>query len=678
MRIKRILIYLPMLLLASLPLIIMMGHRIMWPPIVWENIPLHAAMEGLGAMCGIVMSVVLYQRSQEPGMGRLFFLAAGLMGMGVIDAFHAASTLKSGYILLRSISSLIGGLWFSLAILPGAQNHQPQKPWIFGFVTLGTILFGLSVFTFHEGLPLMTSKVQFTLPALIINYSAGVLFIISALFFAREYHLTKRMGNYLMACLALLFGSAGLTFVYSELWGDEWWLYHVMRLLAYLLALGYVINGFIRIITKLRITLAEQRIMERELRKSEERYRTIFEAANNVSLIVTDLAGEETKIMEFSPGAERIFGYRREEIIGQSVARLHLPEDVDKFPEEMALLRQNRGGVTGETTMVRKSGEDFPALFNTFPLSDGDGNITATLGVTIDITDLKKVEEELRESEAFSSGLLNNSPIPIIVFNPDTSIKFVNPALENLTGFSASDLLNRKAPYPWWTENEEQYEILQEIMRHGARRREMIFRNRAGKRIWVEVTSNAVTRGEKVNYYMSNWVDITKRREAELALRESEEKFRTLVVNATDGIVIMADGGGLVFANDRAAFLTGYTVQNLLQMTMKDLIHPDEFLVLTDTNPIMAEGEYIPRHYETTLLHKERRKLPVEVAASRTIWRGRPVNLIFFRDISERKRLEERLMKALSKTDTGLHRTDTGLHKLLPPKWRKEKPGSKE
>jgi PAS domain-containing protein len=62
---------------------------------------------------------------------------------------------------------------------------------------------------------------------------------------------------------------------------------------------------------------------------------------------------------------------------------------------------------------------------------------------------LKEVEQALRESEEFSSGLLTNAPNPILVINPDTSIGYVNPAMEKLTGFSKAELVGTKAPKHW-------------------------------------------------------------------------------------------------------------------------------------------------------------------------------------------------------------------------------------
>jgi PAS domain S-box-containing protein len=159
-----------------------------------------------------------------------------------------------------------------------------------------------------------------------------------------------------------------------------------------LLLLGIIIFGLV--FSLIRLGRAKE-----SLRDSEIRFRSIFESAENVSLIMTDLAGKEAHILEFSPGAERIFGYSREEVIGKPVAMLHLQEDMDRFPEVIEAMGQEREGFTGESTLIRKSGERFPVLFTTHPIFDAQGNMTASLSVSIDITDLKRAEEALIKSE---------------------------------------------------------------------------------------------------------------------------------------------------------------------------------------------------------------------------------------------------------------------------------------
>ncbi len=138
---------------------------------------------------------------------------------------------------------------------------------------------------------------------------------------------------------------------------------------------------------------------ELALRESESRLRSIFDAAESISLIVTDLKGEDAHIIEFNRGAEKIFGYEREEAIGKPVAMLHLPEDVARFPEVMDAMRKRKDGFTGENTLVRKSGERFPALFSTYPIFDSKGEMTAALGLSVDLSERKAFEESSRRQQ---------------------------------------------------------------------------------------------------------------------------------------------------------------------------------------------------------------------------------------------------------------------------------------
>jgi PAS domain S-box-containing protein len=130
---------------------------------------------------------------------------------------------------------------------------------------------------------------------------------------------------------------------------------------------------------------------------------------------------------------------------------------------------------------------------------------------------VQRLEKALHESEDFNSSLLAHAPNPILVINADTSIRYVNPALEKISGFSSEELVGRKAPYPWWTEDtlHKTQNDFNRAIRKGARRVEELFQTKNGDRYWVEITSIPVMSGGEYRYHLSNWIETTDRKRAE-------------------------------------------------------------------------------------------------------------------------------------------------------------------
>jgi PAS domain S-box-containing protein len=139
------------------------------------------------------------------------------------------------------------------------------------------------------------------------------------------------------------------------------------------------------------------------------------------------------------------------------------------------------------------------------------------------------IEMKLIKSEEFSSSLLNNSPISIIAINSDTSIRFVNPAFENLTGFSSKEIVGVKVPYPWWAEEtmEKTRADLEKAIAEGFQKIEELFQKKNGERFWVELTSIPVKESGGLNFYLANWVDITERKQA---IEQIERHNRELAI----------------------------------------------------------------------------------------------------------------------------------------------------
>lgn len=145
------------------------------------------------------------------------------------------------------------------------------------------------------------------------------------------------------------------------------------------------------------------------------------------------------------------------------------------------------------------------------------------------------------------------------------------------------------------------------------------------------------------------------------ALRESENNFRTLAETACDGMLVIVGTGTYAYANQRIADLTGYSIQELCQLGICDLAHPDDFAyIIGRFNTIISRKEFTRQH-ETRMIRKDGLEVPVEISSALTLWRGEPAVLIIVRDISERRRVD----KALRNSYTLLQKTFASLNEAV-------------
>lgn len=134
-----------------------------------------------------------------------------------------------------------------------------------------------------------------------------------------------------------------------------------------------------------------------------------------------------------------------------------------------------------------------------------------------------------------------------------------------------------------------------------------------------------------------------ERKKAEIALRESEEKYRNVVERANDGVVIVQDTI-IKYINPRKAEVIGFTVDEMINTPFIDYVHPDEVSRVSDFYRRRLAGEDVPPIYETVLRHKNGRKIEVELNVGFIPYETKNSLLVIVRDITERKRLEEELL----------------------------------
>ncbi len=318
---------------------------------------------------------------------------------------------------------------------------------------------------------------------------------------------------------------------------------------------------------------------QEELRRSEEQLRAIFEAAE-VSFVITDGSDPDPTVLEFSPGAEMIFGYRRQEMVGKPVSRLHLPEDVALFSEVHRQMRAGGRGLSGFTTLVRKNGERFPAIFSTYPLFDESGQMRAALDVSVDITEQKRMEENLQKSEEYYRAIFENSGTAMAIVEEDGIVSKVNSESEVLFGRPPQEIEGKMR----WDEfiAEEDREGLWELFRKGQRRLKIPTAQYEADLIdrWGGIKRGLFRASiiPRTRQYIVSVTNVTERRAAEMALKESEERLKMAIEGGNLGIWDWNLETGEEAFSDKWGDILGYSAEELkTHLGIWDrLVHPED------------------------------------------------------------------------------------------------------
>lgn len=269
--------------------------------------------------------------------------------------------------------------------------------------------------------------------------------------------------------------------------------------------------------------------LDHELWRSQEKLQRIFDCAPD-GITVNDFDGT---VIEVNERMVELHGYNsKKEVIGRSAYDFVTPKGHSKMKVNLQETLKNGVSRGVDYNFLKADGSKFPVELASSVLRDVDGKPIGFVAVTRDITQRKIDEEALRVSQEFSSNLLRNSPNPIIVVNPDASIGYVNPAFENMTGFTTAEIVGAKPPYPWWP-REHRRKIRNHFDKElncGAKPNEMLLRRKKGEQFWVKTTSVVVKDNGKIRYRLSNWIDITEQRR----LRENMQFYVTQITRAQE------------------------------------------------------------------------------------------------------------------------------------------------
>jgi PAS domain S-box-containing protein len=396
-------------------------------------------------------------------------------------------------------------------------------------------------------------------------------------------------------------------------------------------SLFLVIGGITGIVA---YVLKEMRAVAQRLRLAEEKFSKAFRISPD-AMIITELA--TGRFIEVNGRHEALTGFSREEVIGRTSI------DIGTFRD--ARDREGFAGPMRETGSVRqverqifhRSGRAIDVMYSSeaFVLE----GVRCAVTIIQDITERKKAEQSLRESEERFRSFIENAGVGIYRSTPDGRILMANPALLVLAGYdSFEEMALRNLETDNYEPSYPRREFRETIEREGRLSGwEVTWTRRDGSRIFVR-ESAAVIRGAdgRALYYDGIVEDISERKKAEQALRESEERFRNLTEAAFEGLVI-TENGRILDINDQGLRLFGCERSDMIGRNASDFVSPGALEAMREHFRTGRKGAH-----EHELVRKDGSRFHAEAHSRVTRMGSRTLRMTAIRDVTERRQAEQR------------------------------------
>ena len=341
----------------------------------------------------------------------------------------------------------------------------------------------------------------------------------------------------------------------------KWTILVSLGLVVFLFLGNLVLRIRVKAKTKeLTTELKERRKAEEALLESEERFRSLFEGAPDAIFLADPESG---KILEANPAASRLLLRPKEEIIGLHQSQLHPPRmekySRTSFSEHAGQKEETR---SVENFVLRSDGSETPVeVMAQVVRIKGK---PALQGVFRDITERKRAEKALRESEERYRSLIHRIQVAVVVHDADTQIIASNPKAQELLGLKEDQVLGKKSMDPDWNflraDGErlslEEYPVNQVVATQQPLRDSTlgVYRSDKGDVEWMLVNADPVLDGKgKIQQVIVTFIDITDRKHAEEVLRESEAQKKAILDASIDRIRLVDTDMRIIWANKTTA-----------------------------------------------------------------------------------------------------------------------------
>ena len=377
---------------------------------------------------------------------------------------------------------------------------------------------------------------------------------------------------------------------------------------------------------------------------SEEKYRVILESIEELYYEV-DLAGNLTVSND---SMSKILGYSKEELIGMNNRQYMDPETSKKVYHTFNQVYQT--GIPAKAfdwELIRKDGTKRILETSVSLLRDSKGRPVGFYGIGRDITERKQAEEELRTEKQRFQNLSENAPFGMVMIDQDGTFRYINPKFRELFGYDLADIPNGKT---WFRKAFPETPYRYHVFSAWKQDFKSMKPGEKGSRVFTVTCKDGT---EKIINFIPVQLetgenvmaceDITERKQAEAALKESEGKYRAILNSIEEGYYEVDLAGNFTFFNNFLVKSLGYTKEELMGLNNRHYMSPETALLVFKTfNEVYRTGNP-KRDFEWELINKDGSKRFVEVSVSlMRNEKGQPKGFYgIARDITERKQIEE-------------------------------------
>lgn len=375
---------------------------------------------------------------------------------------------------------------------------------------------------------------------------------------------------------------------------------------------------------------------------SEEKFRRIFEVASD-GLIYMDTSG---RIVDVNEQAVRIFGGSKEDLLGKHFTRVGVVSSTNlpRITKAFASILLGRGAPL-EVQIRNKKGQ-MRFLECSYSVMKTDGRLAGILAIARDITERKKAERALLESQQKFERLFSGSPEAAVFVDARDHVQDINSRFSELFGYSSEEALGKALDdliVP--TDRREEAEILTQKSAVGYVDHETVRKRKDGLPIPVLMSAAPVTLEGQNTGCVVLYRDIAERKKIEEQLRESEERLKGITERSFDAILAMDLEGRITFVSFVAERILGYKPEEIKGKSLHTFFAERETPKAAQAFAEVASGKSM-RGLELELLRKDGSSVTVEVNGAPIIKDGKVVGVqATARDISERKQMQQKLQE---------------------------------